>query len=224
MANCNPTPAKVQKVENEEPGSDVASGSGGGGTGVEESGIVDKKNLRELSETPKVLPKPTRRVKEREDFQRQLLSLMQQEDDDLDLTFQSMAKRIKDHLTPEQRDDLVDEMFLLVSKHIRESKKPKYPPATSTISVAPGNNLGMGDGVPTMTPTVTPVPPPMQRMPIYNETLKNTLEFDVGLFPLKIIHIVCSLYSNSVLLPGYPKLIHIICSLTELCLQQVALK
>ena len=89
---------------------------------------------------------------------------MQQEDDYLDLTFQSMAKRIKDNLTLDQRDDLVDEMFLLVSKHIRESKKPKYPPATSTMSVAQGNNLemgGMGDGVPTMTPTITPVPPPM---------------------------------------------------------------
>ena len=83
---------------------------------------------------------------EREDVQKQLLSLMQQEDDYLDLTFQRMAKRIKDNLTPEQGDDLVDEMFLLVSKHIRESKKPKYPPATSTISVATGNNLGMGGG------------------------------------------------------------------------------
>ena len=55
-----------------------------------------------------------------------------------------MAKRIKENLTPDHRDDLVDEMFLLVSKHIRESKKPKYPPTTSTISVTPGNNLGMG--------------------------------------------------------------------------------
>ena len=54
-----------------------------------------------------------------------------------------MAKRIKDNLTPQQRFDLVDEMFLLASKHISESKKSKYPPATSTISVAPGNNLGM---------------------------------------------------------------------------------
>ena len=52
------TPAKVQKVENEELGSDVASGSGGGGTGVEEPGIVDKKDFRELSETPKLLQKP----------------------------------------------------------------------------------------------------------------------------------------------------------------------
>ena len=147
MTNCNPTPAKVQKVENEEPGRDVASGSGGGETGVEEPGIVDKKDFRELSETPELLPKPTRHVKEREDVQRQLLSLMQQEYAYLDLTFQSMAKRIKDNLIPEQRDDLVDEMFLLVSKHIRESKKPKYPPATFTISVAPGNNFGMGDGV-----------------------------------------------------------------------------
>ena len=83
--------------------------------------------------------------REREDVQRQLLSMMQQEDDYLDLTFQSMAKRIKDNLTPDQRDDLVDEMFLLVSKHIRESMKPKYPPATSTMSVAPGNNLGIGE-------------------------------------------------------------------------------
>ena len=64
VTNCNPTPAKVQKVENEEPGSDVASGSGGGGTGVEEPGIVDKKDFRELSETPKLLPKPTRCVRE----------------------------------------------------------------------------------------------------------------------------------------------------------------
>ena len=74
MTNCNPTPAKVQKVENEEPKSDVASVGGGGGTGVEEPGIVDKKDFREFSETPKLLPKPTRCIKEREDVQRQLLS------------------------------------------------------------------------------------------------------------------------------------------------------
>ena len=72
----------------------------GGGTGVEEPGIVDKKDFRELSETPKLLPKPIRCVKER-DVQRQLLSMMQQEDDYLDLNFQSMAKRIKDNLTPD---------------------------------------------------------------------------------------------------------------------------
>ena len=70
MTNCNHTPAKVQKVETEEPGSDVASGGGDGGTGVEEPGIVDKKDFRELSETPKLLPKPTRHVREREDVQR----------------------------------------------------------------------------------------------------------------------------------------------------------
>ena len=99
MTNCNSTPAKVQKVENEEAGSDVASG--GGGTGADIPGIVDIKDFRELTETPKLLPKPTRHVKEREDVQKQLLSLMQQEDDYLDLTFQSMAKRIKDNLTPE---------------------------------------------------------------------------------------------------------------------------
>ena len=69
--------------------------------------------------------------------------MMQQEDDYLDFTFQTMAKRIKDNLTPDQRNELVDEMFLLVSKHIRESKKPKYSPATSTMLVAPGNNLGI---------------------------------------------------------------------------------
>ena len=67
MTNCNPTPAKVQKVENEEAESDVASG--GGETGAEEPGIVDKKDFRELSETPKLFPKPTRHV------QRQLLSV-----------------------------------------------------------------------------------------------------------------------------------------------------
>ena len=60
MTNCNPTPAKVEKVENEEAESDVASGGGGGGTGAEEPGIVEKKDFRELSETPKLLPKPTR--------------------------------------------------------------------------------------------------------------------------------------------------------------------
>ena len=103
--------------------------SGGWGTGAEEPGIVDKKDFKELNEAPKLLPKPTRHVRERdrEDVQKQLLSLMQQEDDYLDLTFQSIAKRIKDKLTPEQRDDLVDEMFLLVSKHIRESKNLSIP-------------------------------------------------------------------------------------------------
>ena len=51
MTNCNPTPAKVQKVENEEAGGDVAYECGG--TGAEEPGIVDMKDFRELTETPK---------------------------------------------------------------------------------------------------------------------------------------------------------------------------
>ena len=85
MTNCNVTPAKVQKVENaEEAGGDVALGV---------AGILDKKDFRELTETPKLLPKPTRCV--RADVQKQLLSLMQLEDDYLDLTFQSMAKKNK---------------------------------------------------------------------------------------------------------------------------------
>ena len=67
MTNCNPTPAKVQIVENEEAGSDVASRCGSGGTRAE-PGIVDKKDFRELSETLKLLPKPTRCVKERMRF------------------------------------------------------------------------------------------------------------------------------------------------------------
>ena len=103
----------------------MASGGGGDGTGAGEPGIVDKKDFRELSETPKLLPKPTRLVKEREDVQRQLLSMMQEEDDYLDLICQSMAKRIKDNLTPDQRDDLVDEMFLL------QQQQSQLPQATT---------------------------------------------------------------------------------------------
>ena len=97
---------------------------------------------------------------------RQLLSMMQQEDVCLE-TFQSMAKRIKDNLTPDQRDDLVDEIFLLISKHTRESKKPKYPSATSTILVAPGNNLGIGGWRAYNNQYNHPSSTPMQRMPVY---------------------------------------------------------
>ena len=62
MTSCSVTPAKVQKVENEEAGGDVASG--GEGTGADEPGIVNKKDFRELTETPKLLPKPTRHVQQ----------------------------------------------------------------------------------------------------------------------------------------------------------------
>ena len=53
----------MQKVENADVGGDVASG--GGVTGGDEQGIVDKKDFREITETPKLQPKPTRHVKER---------------------------------------------------------------------------------------------------------------------------------------------------------------
>ena len=143
--------------------------------GGDELGIVENKEFRELLETPKLQPKPTRCIKERDEVQKQILSLMQQEDDYTDLTFQSMAKRIRDNLSPEQRDDLVDEMFLLVSNHIRNSKKtPNSHHQLPTVSVAPGNNLGIGERVPTITPV--PPMPPMQRMPgLYNtETVENS--------------------------------------------------
>ena len=108
-------------------------------------------------------------------------------DDYLDLTFQSMAKRINDNLTPDQRDDLVDEMFLLVSEHIREPTK--YPPGTSTISVTPGNNLGMGGWCAYNNPYNHPssTPPHAEDASVHQDTQKHSvlLNSDVGLFPLK---------------------------------------
>ena len=54
---------------------------------------------RELGDTPKPEPRVSKRQKQNDEFQKQVINLLDQEDDDIDLYFQSLAKNLKRTLT-----------------------------------------------------------------------------------------------------------------------------
>ena len=54
---------------------------------------------RELGDTPKLKPRVSKRQKQNDEFQKQVINLLDQEDDDIDLHFQSLAKKLKRTLT-----------------------------------------------------------------------------------------------------------------------------
>ena len=49
------------------------------------------------------------------------MSVLSEEDDDIEMAFNSIAKRIKRSLRQEDRDDLLDEINALVGRFIRDA-------------------------------------------------------------------------------------------------------
>ena len=125
--NCAPK-AKVKKTP-------AAAADGPGGRAVDAGeGVVvkqergddsDKENEegnlaadRELEDTPKLKPRVSKRQKQNDEFQKQVINLLDQEDDDIDLYFQSLAKKLKRTLTEGGIDIVMDEINGVVSRHI----------------------------------------------------------------------------------------------------------
>ena len=58
---------------------------------------------RELGDTLKLKPRVSKRQRQNYEFQKQVINLLDQEDDDIDLYFQSLVKKLKRTLTEGDR-------------------------------------------------------------------------------------------------------------------------
>ena len=68
----------------------------------------------------------------------QMISMLGQEDDEIDLVFHAMSKRIKKNLTDEETEDLMEELNSVVTKHVRQARaKNKQPQRTTTPPAEP---------------------------------------------------------------------------------------
>ena len=97
-----------------------------------EGGDSDKRNEegnlvadRELGDAPKPKPRVSKRQKQNDEFQKQVINLLDQEDDDIDLYFQSLAKKLKRTLTEGEIDNVMDEINGVVSRHVRQARIKK---------------------------------------------------------------------------------------------------
>ena len=122
--NCAPK-AKSKKTP-----AAAAGGPGGRAVDAGEGVIVkqergddsDKENEgnlavgRELGDTPKPKPRVSKRHKQNDEFQKQVINLLDQEDDDIDLYFQSVAKKLKRTMTEGEIDNVIDEINRVVSR------------------------------------------------------------------------------------------------------------
>ena len=113
----------------------------------------DKKNEegnlaagKELGDTPKSKPRVSKRQKQNE-FQKQVINLLDQEDDDIDLYFQSLAKKLKRTLTEGEIDNVMDEINGVVSRHVRQARIRQegrgwiyaaLPTRSTSVSAGPG--------------------------------------------------------------------------------------
>lgn len=89
---------------------------------------------RELPDAIKPEVKYTSKKKSMDDFQHKLIAFMEKDnpipvDDEIDLAFAALSKRIKRALPVELWDDLMDDMNDLVSQHIKKFKR-KLPDLT----------------------------------------------------------------------------------------------
>ena len=76
---------------------------------------------RELDDTPRPKVKQGKRRKENDEVQQRILNLIENptEEDEIDLAFASVSKCMKKSLNEEQQENLMDEINMLVSKHIK---------------------------------------------------------------------------------------------------------
>ena len=76
----------------------------------------------ELGDTPKLKPRVSKRQKQNDEFQKQVINLLDQEDDDIDLCFSSLSKKLKRSQTEREIDVVIDKLSDLVSRHVRQAR------------------------------------------------------------------------------------------------------
>ena len=76
--------------------------------GGNDSVIKDQKpSIREIGDTPKPPTRLSKKSKEAEHLQSQMVHMLNQEDDKIDLVFQAVSKRIWKNLSHEETEDLM---------------------------------------------------------------------------------------------------------------------
>ena len=102
---------------------------GGDGEGVDVTDDV-KPSIHELDVKVNPPPKLMKKSKEHDFTKEVITNLLNNEDDEIDLSLQGVAKRMRKCLSNEQCDDCLMEIIEVVSCHIRASRMPKMPSAT----------------------------------------------------------------------------------------------
>ena len=104
---------------------------GGDGEGV---GVTEevKPSIHELDAKVKLPPKLVKKSKEYDFTKEVITNLLNSEDDEIDLSMQGVANRIRKCLSSEQCDDCLMEIIDVVNCHIRASRMPKMPSATQS--------------------------------------------------------------------------------------------
>ena len=114
---------KATEVEPEHGGED------GEGVGVAED---VKPSIHELDAKVKPPPKLTKKSKEHDFMKEVITNLLNNEDNEIDLSLQGVVKRMRKCLSSEQCDDCLMEIINVVNCHIRASRMAKMPLATQS--------------------------------------------------------------------------------------------
>ena len=164
------------------PSSSSLDESGGAG----DQGVVDKSSVeqasphpwpstsKELDDTPKPKVKQGKRRKENDEIQQRILNLMENsnDEDEIDLAFAALSKHMKRSLNEEQQENLMDEINMLVSKHIKLARSGRvgiFRPSCNTVTTsAVAATVPVPVQIQTHSPTRpasvahTTLPPPLQ--------------------------------------------------------------
>ena len=134
--NCRLNPNNTSNDGSGNATEDASCTSSGSGVGVvaevetemknggNDSLIKDQKtSIREISDTPKPPARLSKKRKEAEHLQSQMVHMLNQEGDEIDLVFQAMSKRIWTNLSDEETEDLMQELSDTVTKQVRLAQK-----------------------------------------------------------------------------------------------------
>ena len=89
-----------------------------------------KSSIHELDAKVKPPPKLTKKSKEHNFMKEVITNLLNNKDDEIDLSLQGVAKKMRKCLSNEQCDDCLMKIIKVVNCHIRVSRMPKMPSAT----------------------------------------------------------------------------------------------
>ena len=119
--------------------------------------------------------------KEADELQTKVMSVLSEEDDDIEMFFNSIAKRIKRSLKQEERDELLDEINGLVGRFIRDARGQNAKPEMKQIPhLAPMPSVATAAATTSLVSTIPPPPPTMQAMPAMHRMEPYNYEGDMS--------------------------------------------
>ena len=112
--------------------------------------------VHELEQRAKPLAKLSKRTRENADMKDVISTLLNEEEgDEVDLAFQTMAKRMKKQLQPIDIDECMMELQEVVNRYVKVSRRQNQPTSTVTSVTAPVQQVSI--------PTLQPMPPMVHR-------------------------------------------------------------